>query len=141
MPAGFLLREIGGQPQRFDLAAEKDFKCVFVFPVRKSTNDGSCAGAFELIAGCGDAFTNGTDHRKALFIGRLIRLFRRHLFQGDLIDNLFSNDQVLHVFEREFEQLEVTFSLFEDRVMTFETVIAEKAEQHFFSRRLIRSEV
>ncbi len=99
--------EVGGEPEGVDAAAEEGGE-VFSYS-RLESGAGRCVRRWSRISpGGGDAVAEGADEGEALLVAGLVRLFRGHLAQGDLVDDVLGLDEMGYGGERQAESLEIT---------------------------------
>ena len=123
---GLLLGEVGGQPEGVDATSEQGGEGVLVFAVGKPAQDRARASALQRSLGRGGALAQGADGREAFFVGRLVGLLRRHLPQGQLVDDVAGLDDFRQRLERQRELLEGAVALLDVGRVAFQAVAAQE---------------
>jgi hypothetical protein len=126
MPGRLLLGEVRRQAEGVDAATEEGLERVLVFAVREAAQDRTGSRALQRRLRLGGAFAQGADDREAFFIAGLVGLLRRHLPQGQLIDDVAGLDDLRQGLQRQLELMERSVALVDVGVVALEAVAAEE---------------
>ena len=134
--AGFFFGEVGGEAEGIHTTSKKRGEGVFVFATGQSAHDGAGAGALDQAAGGDGAITQRAQHGETLVIAGLLRFFRRHLFQRELVDDVLGVNELHFGFQRQGEGLVIAVAFLHGGIVALQAVAADELVDEFLGREV-----